>query len=338
VLQHGGTLHGRITREGDRYIVSLGEGREIRLPVGQVELECRDLEHAYRLKHATIRQSSAREHLDLAEWCLRHDLLHHVADHLLEAMAIDPKHPRIAPLEHRLRLATEPVPAVQRRAAQPDPHVATEDIEREVATMPLGTVEKFTTAVQPILLNRCSTAVCHGTASKSRFRLRRPPWGPKVTRPFTLRNLHATLKMIDHDHPEKSPLLMVPMAAHGTVKGAVFDEHQSRQLQRLSAWVDAVTRTKTVSQPTSVEKPESLLFRTPKSGQSPLPLQSPQDATPLVKDDPKGSGQVRLPADSPRGSRTPTRTPQRGALSSQPAPKDPFDPAVFNRRYHQQGE
>src|SRR5688572_23670670 len=70
VLRNGHVVQGRITRLGDRYLVSLGESSEVRFPVGDVEFQCGSLDEAYFRKRDILDPTSIRQRLDLAEWCL----------------------------------------------------------------------------------------------------------------------------------------------------------------------------------------------------------------------------------------------------------------------------
>ena len=49
--------------------------------------------------------------------------------------------------------------------------VSTSEIDRRVRTLPTGTIETFTRSIQPMLLNYCATAGCHGASGTSSYAL-----------------------------------------------------------------------------------------------------------------------------------------------------------------------
>ncbi len=112
VLRGGQVLGGKITRAGDRYHVVMPHG-EILIRAVEVESFCRTLDEAYRLKRsllhvANVHGGNVYGHIALAEWCLRNNLCGAAATELAEAMAADPRNPMIAHLERRLQAALNP--------------------------------------------------------------------------------------------------------------------------------------------------------------------------------------------------------------------------------------
>src|SRR4029079_10211926 len=74
VLRNGYVIEGEVTRAGDYYLVTKGEGSELRLKTGDVELFCGSLLEAYDFKAQHLSGPSAGQHVELAKWCLRHGL------------------------------------------------------------------------------------------------------------------------------------------------------------------------------------------------------------------------------------------------------------------------
>jgi hypothetical protein len=114
-------------------------------------------------------------------------------------------------------------------------------LDELIDTLPDGAVSAFTKSIQPILVNGCAAAACHGVSSKSDWRLLRIDTRQAASRYATLRNLEATLKLIDGEQPERSPLLTVPKAPHATAKEAVFNTRNLAQVEQLEAWVNRVS-------------------------------------------------------------------------------------------------
>jgi len=74
VLRNGQVLNGDVTRAGDYYIVSQGEGSELRLKADDVELFCGSIDEAYEFKTRHLSGLSAKPHIELAKWCMRHGM------------------------------------------------------------------------------------------------------------------------------------------------------------------------------------------------------------------------------------------------------------------------
>ncbi|MEX2174232.1 MAG: hypothetical protein WD872_07710 [Pirellulaceae bacterium] len=298
LLRNGHILEGHITQAGDYFIVTLGETGEIRLPRIEVEAQVASLDAAYELKRHGMVGRGAEPNLDLAEWCLQHDLHPQCGEQLAQAVRIDSKNPRIAQLERRLKLATAaPPPAVAK--AKPAPTaIDTAQMEKTIRALPPGSLERFSAVVQPLLLNRCGANACHGSNSKGEYRLLRPPTGQAASQRFTQRNLYATLAQLDHSNPDASPLLVEPQRRHGTALTAVFDKQTQRQLAELIWWVKL-----TVVAPEATVSGATVPATISAAGEPPLSQPAQVAAS-------------NAAADSPQG-----------------ATGDPFDAEIFNRRF-----
>ena len=174
LLSNGQVIEGKITRVGELIYVTFPNG-EIRLKLSEVEFCCRDLKEGYRRKRAAMQPGNVRHHLAMTQWCLRHGLPDHAAAELSDAMAAEPSHPMIGVLNRRLKMATQP-PSKPSRGVEPaEPSPSFEELDRLVRRMPPGTVETFTDTIQPMLVNNCTAAGCHGPQPASEFWLIRIP-------------------------------------------------------------------------------------------------------------------------------------------------------------------
>jgi len=247
LLRNGRTLEGRVARAGDYYYVAVAGG-QVRIGADQVELWCADLEDGYRRKRAAIRPGIVEDHLRLAHWCLRQGLYGHAEAELADARRAEPTHPMIDLLGRQLAAAQNP-PAPQppaalstaeaRPNAQDGP--TEEELDAMVEGLPGEAVATFSRTIQPLLINTCGSAACHGPGAESEFRLRRGPLGRPATRLTTQRNLHAVLQWVDRSHPDSSALLTGPAEPHGPANAPVFSKFQAPQYQRLVDWVHQVT-------------------------------------------------------------------------------------------------
>jgi hypothetical protein len=322
VLRNGQIVEGQITRAGDYYVVLLGKTGEIRLPQADVDFQCSSREEAYAVLSARLPATAAAGHLDLADWCLQQGMLSHAASELVTVMRIEPDHPRLKQLETYLEIAAK-APAVKPAAPLTGAaRVTSEQLEKTAREMPSGSVEKFTAIVQPLLLNRCGANQCHGPNGKSDFTLLRPAAGQFASQRFTQRNLYSVLQQIDQSNPEASPLLMVPQRRHGTALSAVFDKHSQKQLEEITAWVKMAISAPAVQGPSTIPAAQTAMLSqpgdTPAAANPPLPF-------------PPATAETAGPVRTLRPEFDPPVKPRAGAA---PVIRDPFDPELFNRKYH----
>lgn len=323
ILKNGHTITGKVTRAGDYLVVTQGESSELRLPAADVEFVSRDLEEAYVRKAAALPKDQVGPQLDLAEWCLRHDMPAQATERWIAAYRIDPDHRRMAAVEQRLKLyAQRPAPAAP--ASQEKATLGPEELDRFTRDLPKSTVEKFAATVQPILLNRCANGGCHGPSATSEFKLFRPAFGQVANRRFTQRNLHAALQQIDRSNPEHSALLTKPQGRHGGAAEPVFDKQSQMQLEQLAAWVRQSTIEPAVAQPATIRSGAQALSQPARVS----PITEPESAAETESKAPPAE-QKPLESSAVGGK-------AKSATAAAFTPRDPFDAEQFNRLYHPQ--
>ncbi|MBN2296081.1 MAG: hypothetical protein JXM70_26860 [Pirellulales bacterium] len=348
VLRGGQVLRGTISRVGDRYHVVMPHG-EIVVRTVEVESFCLTLEEAYRLKRSLMRGGNVYGHLALADWCLRNNLLDAVATELADAMAADPRNPMIAHLERRLQAALNP-PSLKKQVKNPTNAMPSRDeLDRLARAMPPGGMETFTAKIQPLLVNSCSTHECHGANAKSKFRLLWTSPGRAPSRLLTQRNLHAVMQWIDRENPTASPLLTRPIEPHGPKNTAIFDKNNLGQYRELVDWVSGLTldeRVRSLHRPVTVEHKSGSRVKSVLA--KPGGVRQATHVTPwpdTTRPDSVTKGVKRAVFESPlpqeKAGKTNTSNvkpaenlqPEVERKKSEPEPVDPFDPAIFNRRY-----
>ncbi len=104
-----------------------------------------------------------------------------------------------------------------------------------------ATTAEFYTRIQPILVNRCGAAGCHGRNPAGSFHLdvtgyRTPNW----KRESSTANLQHVLTFIHPEQPDLSPLLILPNQSHGGLEGSMFTRNRRAELERLMAWTHQV--------------------------------------------------------------------------------------------------
>lgn len=351
LLRNGQVILGKIIPAGDHYVVSCPPHAEYRFPTSEVDLLCKDLEEVYERKRARVKLASAADHVDLADWCLKNDLIDHADTELSYALAADANYPRIRLLERRLALArrddTAPPPARHKTA---DRGPTNDELDRFIRGMPSHAVESFTSTIQPLLINNCTTSGCHAPSSDAKLHLFRIPPGSPPTRRTTQRNLYAVWQQLNTSNPAASPLLTVATQKHGNCKSAVFTDRQADQYQQLAAWVSLFGQGRKLAQPASVAAPSAPLLQTMPPAATParqaLESSNVPGAASHAKPGGKSGGssagaklesldgQGSAETKPPRGPDERSAQSDRKPLKPDYVPVDPFDPEVFNRKYH----
>ena len=329
VLRNGGMLVGQVVPAGDRYVVLLGDRSEVRVPVRDVEMHCMDLDEVYLRKRSRLGGNDVTGHLNLADWCLQQKLHARAADQLLTAIALQPRHPRLAGLQRRLHLAVASPESHETQDGSPSSLIPMADLEKTTRSLPPGSVAEFTSQIQPLLLNQCGGNSCHGSGGASDFRLVRPALSRSLTRRFTLRNLHAVMQWVDLEAPESSPLLKIPSCAHGGLDTAVFGPREQQQFDLLAAWVRSATVVPSAPVHELVSEPDLAPATGLLQASFLQPVDLPEDSADRPRRLTDATPSQASAAAQGFGSGDPTGESPRHAVA-----RDPFDAEVFNRRYH----
>lgn len=326
LLKNGHVMQGSITKAGDYFVLTLGKTGEVRLPAADVETQCVDLDDAYRYQAALLSIKKAEPHLTLAEWCLRYGLRQQAEDQVAFARQLEPENAKIAQLELRLKTAAVPAPSGA-RAESSSSTVGVKQLDETLAELPKGSMERFSVVIQPMLVNRCGANGCHGPAAKSNFHLLRPSAGQMMSKRFSQRNLFTVLQYLDKDNPEESPLVTIPQEKHGSTLAPVFDKRSQHQLDDLIAWAKLLAKeSPQAALPTSIGPPQTLLTQSGSAAKTGGKV--PPNIAPMNAGEKPDSGRPRAP-------RPPSvkDIKSEGGGQEPAAPRDPFDPEIFNRKH-----
>jgi hypothetical protein len=298
VLRNGEVFTGRVTWAGDTYHVQT-PGRQLTFPKANVLVVARDMADAFRQRRAALRPTDWQGHQELAAWCLAHQMLDEAALELDAADSTSPAHATSTRLRGNLEILRQRQRSTLPETANHTPRLERPDssLDQLVQSLPEGSVGTFTKTIQPILVNGCAAAACHGVASKSDWRLLRINTRQAASRNSTLRNLESTLKLIDREKPDQSPLLTVPRAPHANAKDAIFNARNAAQFEQLTAWVNHI------------------------AGEPPNRLAAP-----------KRPNAATAPASTQPNSKTPQAAPtdpfDPAAFNNSPKPAAPFTPTA----------
>ena len=350
LLRNGHVLQGQITQTADEYRISLPYG-QMQVKRSEVEAAGETLKDVYLAMRRQMPVAGSTERMRLAHWCIRNGLWEEADQELREVAAVEPGNSILAALRRKLETEREQTTHGQSEAIKGTPVVSPDDLDRLVRSLPPGAVESFTQRVQPVLVNNCMSAACHGTASSSELKLLKTPSNTPPSRRVTQRNLHSVMQWVDHGNPSASRILAESVRAHGGARTAAFPDTHSAQYRRLVEWVYQVANR--VDDPhANVAGSRPSLGRPPHPA-APIPAAAdPAGAIPTGFDFPIPNAVPNPGAAAPTSaSRIPTTefppqaqpapapshtlsVPSASQAPSEKGAQDPFDPAVFNRRYH----
>jgi len=261
LLRNGQTFTGAITKSSGinaPYTLIDASGNQLRFPRDQVEFVSDSILEVYAYRRATQIRNNAPACLALAQWCMQLRLFDQAQEQIDKAITIDGRSANIARLEVRLGLFRSPPTS---HAAQSNgPAAATsiigaDQVRERIDQFPDAVVHQFIHSVQPLLLNRCALAGCHGPSPKSTFVLFRTSAKRPIPRRISQRNLYNTLTTLDLVQPENSSLLTAATTLHGAQNQPALGIDTSQEVANLVNWVRVVASTRTHNIDSNLVKP-----------------------------------------------------------------------------------
>jgi hypothetical protein len=316
VLTDGRVLEGTVTRQATGYFLERSGGRMV-VPFEQVRCVARDLFDAYRQQREAMVDPTASDLVKLAEWCLSYRLYGEARVELNRALRRDPENETarrmLARLEDTLLTRSQPPPTapllVSDGLVVPEVE-ALGGLSRPVAA-------QFTSRVQPLLMNKCGNASCHGSAAKNDFRLTPVRLEGHGHRRGTEQNLALVLHYVNIAEPQQSELLNKLRGTHGGAQLAVFTGAQGAEQQKLLRdWVSAMAKER--------RDEDARLAQRPKLGKKPA-------VTTAAVEDPAESAGIE--PTQPHAIIPAMAVDVEPAKSSNNAGPDAFDPEEFNRKF-----
>lgn len=334
VLKTGQVISGEMEPQVGGYMVQVPNGRVL-ITYDQVWTAATSLADAYTRLRDNRPNPSANDRLELARWCFQQGLTEEARFEVAAALRLEPDRPEARMLLQRVEASLRNRPAAPNSEA---PVRGSAPANVTPAALSGERMAEFVRVIQPILMNRCGNAACHGTASTSQFRIE-PASGSRVSRFTSDTNLTAVLQQIDWARHDDSPLLTRPRSGDGAHRTAFQGRHGADQAEAIRNWIRAVSR--------EVGGPQS----PPRPAPTTLPPTSPhplvQAVAPLPSTDGGGAlspaGGGAAPPGEAAGNTSPPATTGGGLkpvdetflrrilAESQP---DPFDPDEFNRLVH----
>jgi hypothetical protein len=235
LLKNGGLFEGHLQREPNRIAVLLRDGARIELDLSRVDYVGADATSAFEFQRNRLSPDDVQGQVRLFHWAVRNRLPNRAATILAQLRSAYPHRSDLESLEKLLhgressglaRIESRPVPA-------PD---------RVVPVAP-ETLQRFADRIQPLLINRCANAGCHGFWGESDFLLRTAGTRAREPRQLTLANMRASLAFVNQDDPPSSPLLVQSLQPHGTTEHVPLGKiDQQAAYQALLDWVVMAAR------------------------------------------------------------------------------------------------
>jgi hypothetical protein len=337
-------LIGTVRQNGNYIEIEIADQSRVSIPRDQIDYVGVDTEDVYQFKRRSIDRWAVGDHFKLTRWCLQNQLLRQATEHYLEVVKQNADHPAVkqlgAELEQKI-LADEkfrvyvglppltPAPSLTAASSTESRAVTTASATSSLAAHP-EVAMRFNDRVQPILLNRCSQAACHGTSSDNALRLIEPV-GKAFARVSSenMKHVLALIKPIPDGTPK---LLHFATKPHGLQREPGIALAETMLIEELKAWI-RFSENPVVPAVASIAAVSEPLNNAPKL--NPIaPGSSPLRAVP------DAAKRVEFPAGTVRPA-----TNEIDALDAQlkeilakekfspnQGPRDPFDPAEFNRQ------
>ena len=313
VMTNGDVIEGPITRTQTGYELEQPGGGRMFLAEPFVWFAADSRSHAYEELRKRYPDQSAGGHVALARWCLRYGLKQAAQDELQVALTIEPDHREARNTLKHLGEVTTPIPDPTPKAT------ATSDPRATLGGLPPETARAFVTTAQPIFVNSCGNASCHGTASKNPFTIQNVRSNNPAFKRLTQQNLETVRDRISIEDPIHSDIFTLPQQpGHGGSRRLIIGPAQLRKLQ---AWATDVARTTPRGERQAGQESSTLVLTSSEMTEGPSAATTGAFAAPLAEQ--AAPGETRDVADV-----------LRQAIAEERA--DAFDPREFNRRFGSQ--
>jgi len=355
VLNDGRVFQGTVQEVPGGYRIQYPGGSSI-LPFNQISVTSATLVGAYEAFRDNIRTPSADAHLKLAEWCLVNGLYVQADIEVQSALRLEPMRTDAVAILKQVDAFLRPEKLVS-PIANPEPtapraaiHVAafSSSEDNRPSGLSRETQLDYMRKVQPLLINTCGNAACHGPQVDNQMRLMNARINSPGLKMATEHNLSVLFTLIDHEHPARSSLLTRPRDDTDAHKKLFASSRQQSQYELLERWVHQVARERApqvlaAGQPTPppTTPRQSLLIQPGQpilqvSGTISVPSaekQSVPESVPHMLPDLQHAQPIPRTSSS-ASSQTPPSDLQFLERIRQSSLPDMFDPEEFNRMMH----
>ncbi len=236
VTSTGRVVHGLISETPGGYRIETPNGT-ITFTYNDIACTATTVRDAHQKLHELFVPPSASGLLVLARWCIENRLYDLARDDIEAALRLEPARAEARNLLVQLELTLNPQPEQQQTenrfnwdAMLAPPVAAPGGLTRDAT-------HQFVRRIQPLMLNTCSNARCHGNAQAS-FHLEFVPSSGVGGQGITTDNIEAVFDFVDIDNPRKSRLFTALEDSDIPAHRQVMNGPRGRdQLEMIAAWI-----------------------------------------------------------------------------------------------------
>ncbi|MEM6469443.1 MAG: hypothetical protein AAF802_07715 [Planctomycetota bacterium] len=357
LLRNGSVLTGDVKRVGNQISISQPDGSSVRLSASEISVFAASMRGIYQHRRSRRIDGDLRGLQDDIRWSLRHGLVREAALDALLARQLDPvdattKHlisqvamrmrQEVSPKSARPTSSPQRLPSV-RTVSHEDPLSSSSNWKKTPATLEHQSEPKksdsedpewisertkilFLTRIQPILTNRCSS--CHSRtqsltdgAPVDSFQLHDAATVRLANETAGKENLRSLLSQVDLESPLTSPLRAFALDEHGGRLASLGPE-DSVMMTTLDQWLQLLAKDHE-----SERLSDAIL------GPDPTNETDGEDVS-LSTPTQESNSFLDTPAKFERRTEPANLNTSNGRVRRMPELENPFDPAIFNRRYH----
>ncbi len=358
VMSTGRVVQGTISETPGGYSVAMPNGTRFSLPFSEVTCTATSLREAHQKLQQVVAPPSASGHVLLSRWCMENHLYDLAMEEVQSALQLEPGRTEARQLLWQLEQILNPSQSAME--SQDDAPFSWDNFAAPPVAAPGGltrdTTNEFVRRVQPLMLNTCANARCHGRPGSS-FHLDFVPSSGVSGQSITTANIEEVFEYVDIDSPRESRLFKAIVDTSIVQHRQVMLGPRGREhLELIAAWISQGSLERGGSPP-AITSPEVLTAdasspvasgdvtlaamtnvddSTPRASHVPMTL----DDAPPISIDPL----PRSTTAGPLSSREPPAAPILQEVAA-PQPIEPpnlfetprsdaFDPNAFNRRVH----
>lgn len=339
-LMKSGLLMQAFGTKGETHYEVRTEALNMQVPIENVEFIGENREQVWLYKKSQIDPTNCSQLMKLAEWCLNNNFQTEGIEQYQSAL-------RVAPNDQlanfiRQRISTVKPPSDEKtNIPESGIHVAEiqdndPELTRWVNGVPNSVFDTFSKKVQPILVQRCASAACHGSNSENQYKINIPRQSGGRT---TSMNLRSSVQWIDTENPGNSPLLSALVTSH-VGKKALFSV-ESDQYNHFVEWIQLAAK----ELPSDLNPQLVARLKNQQKMVPDLPIPSTSIKTDMLPKHLQESLAAQKMETTPTNIMNPTDySPTRLVVPNAPVAEktsaqkqetsDPFDPNRFNAKYH----
>lgn len=356
LLRNDNLLVGRVLPLGELVEVDRGDGSSLRVSAQQIMHVAPSIEALYAYRKSNRIDVDLKAIQNDVRWYLRYGMIRQAAQDALLARALEPRHPETSRLlkqiASRLRNELEqssPKPADAESAIQTvsheEPAEETSQPSQNNSGLPDELVYHFQARVQPIFLNRCNNCHTKHESNDRAFQIHpasRARWAPATT---ARDNIASILEFVDRENPQASVIRVRASDGHGGSNHS-FGNERSAMMQRLDHWLNQLSGTSNGDTSQFGQRSPSTNAHSDGTEAFQSNITAPSGSTPasavLNSPEMRAAQSIPTPTSNPWADQNlqedSQNLPQNGATNEgvrrMPKVENPFDPSIFNRRFH----